>query len=142
MNRTLRRTTSFALTSIGFALAACNSDTADDTALEPSRASRIESLAETACDRYSDTSAGCPGYGTASNQKYADATACENDFKQKAENLWPVDKCDNGRIDATHFDTCVDRAKNYACSTGGQSVLDGISALDDCSAAKVCTDTP
>lgn len=124
------------------ALAACNSDTADDTAIEPSRESRISSLADTACDRYEDTSAGCPGYGTASSQKYASEDACENDFKQKAENLWPVADCNDGRIDANRFQACLDRVKTYACSTGGEAILDGVSALDECSASKVCIDAP
>lgn len=127
---------------MGCSIVACNSDAADDTAVEASRASRIASLAEAACDRYADTAAGCPGYGTASNQKYETASSCENDFKQKAEDLWPVSRCSDGKIDSSRFDACVNRAKNFACSTGGQNVLDAISALDECKADKVCVDAP
>lgn len=123
-------------------VAACNSDDADDTAIEASRAQRIDSLADAACDRYEDTGAGCPGFGTGNDQKYANEDACENDFKQKAENLWPVAKCNDGQIDANRFDACVARVKSYACSTGGQNFLDGISALGECSADNVCVDSP
>lgn len=119
---------------------ACNSDVVDNTALEPSRESRIDTLVNDACDRYSDTGAGCPGYGTGSNQKYATETDCRNDFRTKAENFWPADRCGDGRIDNDRFETCIDRVKNFACSTGGQSILDGISAMSECSADQVCTD--
>lgn len=123
-------------------VAACNSDDADDTVVEASRAQRIDSLADTACDRYEDTSAGCPGYGSGDGQKYANEDACENDFKQKAENLWPVARCNDGQIDAARYDACVARVKSFACSTGGQNFLDGISALSECSADNVCVDNP
>lgn len=128
------------LSLVVLSLAACSSDSTDDTVLEASRESRISTLADSACDRYEDTSAGCPGYGTASNQKYANEDACENDFKQKAENMWPVDKCSDKQIDSAAFDACVARVKTFACSTGGQNFLDGVSALSECSADKVCTD--
>jgi len=124
------------------AIAACNSESADDTPVEASRAMRIESLADAACNRYEDTGAGCPGYGTGSGQKYADENACESDFKQKAEDLWPVDKCDDGRIDSSRFEVCLNKAKSFACSTGGQNILDAISALSECNADQVCTDSP
>lgn len=125
-----------------FVLAACDSDSADDTIAEPSRESRIETLAEASCERYADTAGGCPGYGTNEGQKYADESACENDFEQRAEDLWPVARCNDGRIDANRFEACVNRAKNFACSTGGQAILDAISALDECKADTVCIDSP
>lgn len=120
---------------------ACDGDAADDTVVEPSRESRIDSLASAVCNRYGDTGAGCPGYGSASGQKYATASDCEADFHTKAADLWPADKCGSGRIDNSRYELCVDRAKNYACSAGAQNIVDAISALDDCSASKVCVDS-
>lgn len=121
---------------------ACNSSETDDTIIEPSRESRIDSLADAVCDRYEDTGAGCPGYGTGADQKYANETDCENDFRAKATNLWPADRCSGGRIDSTHFQACEDSAKNFACSSGGQNIVDAVVALDDCNANAVCTDPP
>jgi hypothetical protein len=108
----------------------------------PSRESRIQSLAVTVCGHYGDTTAGCPGYGTKQGQKYADEKSCENDFQQQAENLWPVDKCNEGQIDDSRYNTCLSRAETYACSTGVQNALDSVAALGDCNADKVCIDHP
>lgn len=119
---------------------ACNDDASDDTIVEPSRESRIDNLADEACDRYADTGAGCPGYGTGSDHKYATEADCENDFRSKASDMWPADRCDNGRIDNSRYQTCIDRVKNFACSSGGQSILDAVSALSECNADQVCTD--
>ncbi|MBX3216782.1 MAG: hypothetical protein KF850_32405 [Labilithrix sp.] len=120
---------------------ACSGEDADDTIVEPSRESRIESLASAVCERYADTGAGCPGYGTGDDQKYATESDCEADFHTKAANLWPAERCDSGRIDNARYESCVTRAKNYACSEGAQNIVDAISALDECSASKVCTDS-
>lgn len=122
-------------------IAACTDDATDGTRLEPSRDDRINKLADEACDRYEDTDDGCPGYGTGENQKYANETDCENDFRNAAVRLWPADRCDGGRIDNGRFETCLDRVEQYACSTGGQNFLDGISALNECSADQVCVDS-
>jgi hypothetical protein len=124
------------------ALIGCTSNAVDDTSAEATREQRIDALAGAVCDRYEDTSAGCPGYGTGSDQKYATEADCENDFKSRASKMWPADRCDRGRIDANKYQSCVDRAKNFACSTGGQNIVDAISALSECSADNVCTDSP
>jgi hypothetical protein len=108
-----------------------NNDTVDNTPLEPSRETRIESLASTACDRY----ASCTGYGA--DKTYASETDCKADFENKAANLWPASQCDNGQINNDHYETCVSSTENVACDGG---LLDTIVALSDCNANKVCTD--
>lgn len=117
---------------------ACSST--DNTIFEPSRDSRISSLASAACSHYGDKSSGCPGYGTGANQKYATAGDCERDFQQQASKLWPDDRCNNGQINGSAYDACEGKAKVYACSTGAASFFDAIAALDECKADKVCID--
>jgi len=117
-------------------LGACggsNTDAADNTGLEPSRETRIKDLASAACNRYED----CTGYG--SGKTYASESECQADFTQKAGTLWPTDKCAAGQISNPRYEACVASAKAVAC---GGSILDAISALDDCNASKVCTDPP
>jgi hypothetical protein len=123
-------------TSLGL-MAACgsNTDAADNTPVEPSRETRIKDLANEACDRYEE----CTGYGTASNQQYASEAECEADFTTKAGTLWPEDKCGSGRINNSRYEMCTNAAKNVACGGG---VLDAITALSDCNAGQVCTDSP
>lgn len=124
------------------ACAADNSTTTDNTPLEPSREGRITSIAKTACERYGDARGGCPGYGTAANQKFATEGDCLRDFEQRANSLWPADRCSDGRINSSGYQRCETEVKSYACSGGVGNVLDGIVALDQCNAAKVCTDSP
>ena len=116
-------------------LGACgsNTDAADNTDLEPTRETRIKDLAEDACDRYES----CTGYG--SDKAYASEAECEADFTSKAGTLWPTDKCNNGQISNPRYEQCVAAAKAVACDG---SILDAITALDDCNAGKVCTDPP
>jgi hypothetical protein len=127
------------LTPIAFALVACSSDSDPDVDVTPSetRADRISELADSVCARYADTSAGCPGYGTGSDQKYQTEGDCERDYENKAGELWPADKCDDGRINSGKFDVCKDRAKAVACSG---NVWDAVAALAECNASAVCTD--
>ncbi len=122
------------------AIAGCSNTATDNSPLEPSRDSRIESLAVAACDRYGDTSSGCPGYGTASSQKYATRSDCTRDFENRAATLWPDNQCSNGRINSVGYKRCEDRTKTYACSTGTENFYDAIAALDECKASAVCTD--
>jgi hypothetical protein len=110
-------------------------DEIDNTILEPSRETRIEQLAETACDRYEE----CVGYGTGSGQTYQSETDCEIDLQQRAAALWPVDRCGGGRIDNIRYDACAAAVRAGACGAG---LIDAIAALADCNADKVCTDPP
>lgn len=120
-------------------LLGCSSDAVDDTPLEPSRDTRIQTLAIAACDRYGDTDAGCPGYG--SGKKYATTADCQRDFEKVAADLWPDAQCSNGRIDSSAYQQCEDRAKTFACSTGMQNAFDAVAALEECKASKVCSDS-
>jgi hypothetical protein len=115
------------------ALAACsgNSDAVDNTPLEPSRDTRIESLASTACARYES----CTGYGA--GKPYATEAACKADFQGKAASLWPDSQCNNGQINNTRFEACVQSAEAVACDG---TLVDTVVALSDCNASKVCTD--
>lgn len=106
---------------------------------DPSREERIQSIAVAACARYADAEAGCPGYGTSSDQPYQTQADCLRDFEDKAGDLWPANECGNGRINDAKYRTCEDRAKVVACS---QSLWDAIGALDECKADSVCTDPP
>jgi len=126
---------------VGLACACTNNSTAtDDTPLEPSRDARIRSLASAACDRYADTAIGCPGYGTGSSQTYATEGDCERDVEERASNLWPAARCSDDRIDSAAYQRCEDRVKTYVCSTGVTNVFDGIAALEECDADRVCVD--
>jgi len=115
------------------AVPACsgNNDAIDNTPLEPSRDTRIQSLASTACDRY----ASCTGYG--SDKPYATETDCKADFQSKASNLWPDSQCNNGQINNDRFEACVKSAEAVACNG---TLVDTVVALSDCNASKVCTD--
>lgn len=130
----------FSFSVIAFLPCAVACSSTDNTILEPSRDSRIASLASAACGHYGDKSSGCPGYGTGANQKYATAGDCERDFQQQASKLWPDDRCNSGQINGSAYDACEGKAKVYACSTGAASFFDAIAALDECKADKVCTD--
>lgn len=143
MNRNTSYLSTFALSGFATLAFACTNSTAiDDSPLEPSRDSRIESLASSACARYADTGAGCPGYGTGSGQTYATEGDCERAFSDRAADLWPADKCSDGRIDSARYQSCESRAKAFACSSGVTNIFDAIEALDECKASQVCIDAP
>ncbi|AUX23921.1 uncharacterized protein SOCEGT47_044510 [Sorangium cellulosum] len=125
-----------------FLVGAAGCDDAADTvndALpgEASREARITQIAEAACDRYADTEAGCPGYGTGDEQTYETEGDCQRDFEERAADLWPASECGSGQINESRYDVCEERAKAVACS---ESIFDAIAALDECSAESVCTD--
>ncbi|XYH93541.1 DUF6184 family natural product biosynthesis lipoprotein [Sorangium sp. So ce1128] len=114
------------------------SDTVNDVLPgEESREARIEQISEAACDRYADTEAGCPGYGTTDDQTYETEEDCERDFADRAAELWPASECGSGQINDSRYDVCEERAKAAACSQG---IIDAIAALDECSAENVCSD--
>ncbi|WP_437677896.1 DUF6184 family natural product biosynthesis lipoprotein [Sorangium sp. So ce131] len=104
---------------------------------EQSREARIEQISEAACERYGDTEAGCPGYGTGEDQTYATEEDCERDFADRAGELWPAAECGAGQINDSKYEVCEERAKAAACSEG---FFDAIAALSECSAENVCTD--
>ncbi len=124
-----------------FLVGAAGCDDAADTVSdvlpgEASREARITQIAEAACDRYADTEAGCPGYGTGDEQEYETEEDCQRDFEARAADLWPASECGSGQINDSRYDVCEERAKAVACSQG---LFDAIAALDECSADSVCT---
>ena len=115
-----------------FALAICACGAPfDNTVFEANREQRASTLAGRACDRYAD----CNTF--ASGQTYQTRTDCEADYKAKAMNLWPSDKCGNGQINDAKFQQCLDRVAVQACT---QSFFDSVSALGECNASNVCSD--
>jgi hypothetical protein len=108
-----------------------NNDAVDNTPLEPTRDTRISSLAQSACDAYKD----CKGY--AAGNTYATESDCKNEFESRARSLWSDDACGHGQIDNTRYESCVASAKTVACS---DNILTALTALTDCNADKVCTD--
>lgn len=121
------------------AAAACASSSSP---LRPTRDARISDLSETACERYGDTGAACPGYGTAAGQKYQTKADCKRDLAEMAGLLWPADKCGGGRINPDRYMTCENSAEAFAYATGAKSLTDGVAALDGCQSSKVCIDPP
>jgi hypothetical protein len=115
--------------------AACsgNSDVVDNTALEPTRDTRISSLAKSACDRYSM----CKGY--AAGNTYATEADCHSAFEQRARALWSEEECGSEQINNSRYDACVESAKMLACSS---DIVSALAAFTDCNADKVCTDPP
>jgi hypothetical protein len=127
-----------ALAALGLASGAAfgcsgNSDAVDNTPLEPTRDTRISSLAQSACDAYK----GCKGY--AAGNTYATESDCKNEFEGRARSLWSEDACGKGQIDNDRYNSCVESAKTVACS---DNVLSALMALTDCNADKVCSDPP
>ncbi len=102
-----------------------------------SREERIRDLADSACDRYGDTDAGCPGFGTGSGQAYATEEDCQRDFETKASQIWPANLCPEDRIDGDRFDRCKDSAQVVACSG---DMLDTMTQLPECQSSAVCVD--
>jgi hypothetical protein len=121
------------LATIGGTACSGNSDVVDQTPLEPTRDTRISSLASDGCAQYAD----CKGYGTATGQSYATKGDCETDLKSKATTLWSDADCGHGQINNDHYETCVNSVKTLVCS---DNFLQQLATLSDCTAAKVCTD--
>ena len=123
------------------AIPAC-SDSAKDAGEDilpgsQSREERIRDLASAACDRYGDTEAGCPGFGTGQGQLYATEDDCQRDFETRASQLWPVDQCSESQINGDRFTRCQDSARVVACAG---TVMSMMMALPECQASAVCVD--
>jgi len=123
-----------ALMQIGTACSG-NSDVVDQTPLEPSRDTRIDSLARDACTAY----ANCKGYGTATGQSFATEGDCQTAVKSRATALWSDADCGHGQINNDHYETCSNSVKVLVCS---DNILQQLATLSDCTAGKVCTDSP
>jgi hypothetical protein len=119
--------------------AGCDSDDVEDVVPgSQSREERIRTLADTACDRYEDTDAGCPGFGAGEGQVYLTEEDCERDFETKASQLWPADSCSEERIDGDRFSRCEDSARVIACAGG--NMVDSMMLLPECQASAICVD--
>jgi hypothetical protein len=122
--------------------AGCDGDSAEDVGEDivpgsQSREERIRELADAACDRYGDTDAGCPGYGTGQGQTYATEDDCQRDFETRAAQLWPVGSCSEERINGDRVERCRDSVRVVACAG---SMMDTMMALPECQASAVCVD--
>lgn len=121
--------------------AAC-SDSAEDTAEDivpgtQSREERIRELADAACDRYGDTEAGCPGFGTGEGQIYATEDDCQRDFETRAAQLWPAGQCSEERISGDRIARCQDSVRVVACAG---NMMDTMMVLPECQASAICVD--
>ncbi len=67
---------------------------------------------------------------------YNSVDDCEVDMRSTFNDFWPASECSDGRIDPDAYETCMNRALNYACDGG---LADWWTAVDRCSASKVCT---
>ncbi len=105
----------------------------DDTVVEPALDTRIEFIANKACDRFEE----CGEIGEGDDQDYKTRDECENDMESSFRDLWPADECSDGRIEATAYDACVSRAETYSCDMG---IFEFITYYDECNASDVCTD--
>lgn len=108
-------------------------ETVDDTVLEASLETRIAAITDTACDRFEE----CGLIGPEDDDRYATEEECESDIKSDFQELWPTEECDDGRVEASKYEECEERAENYACD---QNVFEFISYYDSCKASEVCTD--
>ena len=107
--------------------------TVDDTALEPSRDTRVQAISDTACDRFEE----CGLIGSEDDDVYASMDECETDMRQQFYDLWPADECNRGQMNARSYQDCDQRAETYACD---QNVFEFISYYSQCNADEVCTD--
>ena len=53
--------------------------------------------------------------------------------------LWPADKCSDGRINPDSAQACIARQSSRSCNA---NFLDDLAFLQECSANKVCTEPP
>lgn len=118
--------------SVACALTVSCGETVDDTILEASLDSRINSITDTACDRFEE----CDLIGTEDGNRYATKDECKSDIKGDFQDLWPTDKCDDGRVNAPKFEECDKRAETYSCD---ENIFEFITYYDSCKASEVCT---
>ncbi|TXD36141.1 hypothetical protein FRC98_13545 [Lujinxingia vulgaris] len=97
---------------------------------EPTREDYRDEAAETYCDRVDE----CGNIGDGG--EYESVSDCIIDQKDRFNEVWPASECDNGRINETQFDRCLDRINVAACDG---SWLDTFSAINECRAGNVCT---
>lgn len=116
----------------------CNSDSADDTVIEASRAERIENFADKVCDRYEACNNN--SFSTADGQPYDSEASCEADYENRAAQAWPQAQCNDRQIDTNNYNACIKQVQDYVCADGFATFTTAIEALDACKAERVCTD--
>lgn len=117
---------------LSLGVAACG-DTVDDTALEPSRETRVVGIAAAACDRFDE----CGEISGDDDALYGSADECRSDMEDRFYSLWPNDDCGAGQINNSKYEECVSRANNYSCD---DNIFDFVSFYSNCNASDVCTD--
>jgi hypothetical protein len=93
---------------------------------EPTREEYRDMAAEEVCDEAER----CDNLG---DESYDD---CIIENESRFNDLWPASDCDEGRIDADAFETCMNRARTAACE---ENIFDLGLAWNDCRASQVCT---
>ncbi len=120
--RAVKRISSIlAIMALGVSLTACS---------ETTREEYRDEMTDQACERYYGR---CDQVGP--GKTYASKDECTVKVRAQINDMWPADKCDDGRIDESKFDACMTRVSNASCS----NLLDWASFLVECSANKVCT---
>lgn len=97
---------------------------------EPTREEYRDDMTHHACNNYYGR---CGRIGA--GKTYATLDECIVKLKPTIDNMWPADKCDDGRIDESQFNACMDRVSNASCT----SLWDWLSFGEQCGAANVCT---
>ncbi|MBA2662042.1 MAG: hypothetical protein H0U74_07075 [Bradymonadaceae bacterium] len=97
---------------------------------DPTREEYRDEITEEACKSYES----CGDIG--SGKTYSSKEDCEIKVRSNINDLWPADRCDDGRINPEKFDQCLDRARVVPCG----NAFDFWSFVAECNADKVCTD--
>jgi len=124
MNRNLVKRSALTI-SLGLCLTGCT---------EPSRESQRDTAADTYCERLE----ACGDVGA--GQRYASMDDCAIAQRDFFNDLWPADKCSDGRINEERFDSCVADLEVAECSMNIFDVLDVAEFLAKCRAQEVCID--
>ncbi len=98
---------------------------------EPDRMGYVDLAAEEVCDE----ARRCDNLG--SNGLHSDYDECIINERHSFNSMWPADDCGEGRINGDKFDTCMTRAKLWACEGG---LGDWLSTAEHCAASRVCVD--
>lgn len=98
--------------------------------IEPSREGYRDMAAETVCDEMDRC-------GRLSANGYDSYSDCIVEERSRFNGMWTESECGGGKINADRFDSCMTRAKLWACDGG---VMDFLSAADQCRASRVCID--
>lgn len=93
--------------------------------LEPSREDYRDDLAQASCERQE----ACGNID--------DIDDCIVEKRADFNDLWPADKCGNGRMNEARAEDCIKRAESFSCSG---NFIDDLAFLNECKASKVCID--